>query len=237
MTDGRIAVFGDLHGCAAELNVLLDFLAPTAEDTIVFLGDYIDRGPDSKAVIDRLLRLEVQAGRCVFLKGNHEDMFLAFAGQRGRYGDAFLYNGGGTTLQSYGLEGRAGLELWNALPNDHRTFFQRLVLQYRVGDYLCVHAGLNPQRPWDDQDEEDMLWIRHDWIRATHSYGLTVLFGHTPMRVPFVHWPYKIGLDTGLVYGNCLTCFVLPEQKFWQVRRRERTVAEWLPRLPVRLTR
>lgn len=235
MSGSRVLVFGDLHGCVSELNVLLDFLTPTASDTLIFLGDYIDRGPDSRAVIDRLLQLEVQAGRCVFLKGNHEDMFLAFAGQRGLYPDAFLYNGGDTTLRSYGLEGYRGLDLWEGLPDDHRLFFRRLVLQYRVGDYLCVHAGLNPQRPWDDQEEEDVLWIRHDWIRANHSYGLTVLFGHTPMKVPFVHWPYKIGLDTGLVYGNFLTSLALPEQKFWQVRRRERTVIEWHPPFPLQV--
>src|ERR1043166_9018992 len=104
MTPARTFVIGDIHGCVDELNWLLDALSPTEADAIVFLGDYIDRGPASKAVIDRLLRLRREGPGCVFLKGNHEDMFLAFLGLQGHYGEAFLLNGGETTLQSYGWE-------------------------------------------------------------------------------------------------------------------------------------
>lgn len=234
MSTARCLVIGDIHGCAAELSALLDYLAPSSADTFVFLGDYIDRGPDSKQVIERLLGLRSRIEQCVFLKGNHEDMFLAYAGQRGRHGEAFLYNGGEATLESYGLVGCSGAELWARLPDEHRLFFESLQLYYRVGSFLCVHAGFSPSRPWTDQDEEDLLWIRHEWIRATHNYGLTVLFGHTPMRVPFIHWPYKIGLDTGLVYGNALTCFEIPSLRFWQIRRGERVAYEWYPPTPLR---
>ncbi len=229
MDEGRCFVIGDVHGCIEEVEILLNGLGPGSDDTVVFLGDYVDRGPDSKAVVDRLIRLEGEVGRCVFLKGNHEDMFLAFAGQPGHHGQAFLYNGGDATLRSYGLEGYVGPALWERLPDDHKLFFLRLVLHYRSGDFLCVHAGLNPARPLDGQSEEDLLWIRGEWIRASHNYGFTVLFGHTPMRMPFVHWPYKIGLDTGLVYGNALTCFETSERRFWQVRRGETQVREWIP--------
>src|SRR5579862_9488446 len=105
MGAARTFVIGDIHGCVDEVNCLLDALAPTADDTVVCLGDYIDRGPASKGVIDRLIRLRREGPRCVFLKGNHEDMFLGFLGEGGAFGEAFLANGGAHTLRSYGLSG------------------------------------------------------------------------------------------------------------------------------------
>lgn len=229
MAVGRLYVLGDVHGCPDELSVMLDTIHARGTDTVVLLGDYIDRGPDSKGVIDRLLALERSGPRCVFLKGNHEDMFLAYAGQRGHYGDAFLFNGGEATLESYGLRGLDGLALWEALPADHRSFFRGLVTTYRWQDFLCVHAGLDPRRPLDAQDEEDLLWIRHEWIRATPNFGVTVIFGHTPMREPYWHWPYKLGIDTGLVYGNALTCVALPDVEVLQVRRGATSATHWMP--------
>jgi serine/threonine protein phosphatase 1 len=88
MSTARTFVVGDIHGCVDELNCLLDAIAPAADDTCCFLGDYIDRGPASREVVARLIRLRREGPRCVFLKGNHEDMFLAFLGLRGRYGEA-----------------------------------------------------------------------------------------------------------------------------------------------------
>lgn len=232
----RAFIIGDLHGCSAELDVLLNEISATPDDTVVCLGDYIDRGPDARGVVERLLALERSGCRCVFLKGNHEDMFLDYLGQRGHFGDAFLFNGGESTLNSYGLQGRKGIGAWEALPAEHRAFFGALQLTFRWGDFLCVHAGFDPRRSLDQQHEEDMLWIRQEWIHATHDFGCTVVFGHTPMREPFLHWPYKIGIDTGLVYGNALTCLVVPEMRFLQVRRNGRAVTSWEPRqkLPVR---
>lgn len=230
MPAGCLYVIGDVHGCLDELSVMLDTIGARSTDTVVLLGDYIDRGPNSKGVIDRLLALERSGPRCVFLKGNHEDMFLAYAGQRGRHGDAFLFNGGEATLESYGLRGLQGTALWEALPSDHQAFFRNLVTTFRWQNFLCVHAGLHPGRPLDAQDEEDLLWIRHEWIRATHSFGFTVVFGHTPVREPFWHWPYKLGIDTGLVYGNALTCVVLPQLEVLQVRRGAHSAVHWVPR-------
>jgi serine/threonine protein phosphatase 1 len=86
-------------------------------------------------------------------------------------------------------------------------------------DFLCVHAGLRPTRPWDKQDEEDLLWIREDFITAQHPYPFTVLYGHTPQRQIRVDLPYKIGLDTGLVYGNLLSCLELSRKELFQIRR------------------
>lgn len=220
----RTFVIGDIHGCLDEVNVLLDALEPGAGDTLVFLGDYIDRGPASKRVIDRLLRLRQEGPQCVFLKGNHEDMFLSFIGLGGHYGEAFLFNGGGVTLASYGLEGYVGADVAKRLPGDHCEFLLDLKLHHVAGDFLCVHAGIDPTRDLAHQSEEDLLWIREEFIRNRHRLGRTVLFGHTPQREVFVDLPYKIGLDTGLVYGNKLSCFDIDTKEILQVHRRQRQV-------------
>src|SRR5436309_1831238 len=137
MDAARTFVIGDIHGCLDEIDRLLDTLAPAAGDTVVCLGDYIDRGPDSKGVIDRLLRLRREGPRCVFLKGNHEDMFLGFLGERGAYGEAFLGNGGGPTLSSYGLHGAFGEVRGAQLPPGHLEFLRSLQVRYEHGRFLC----------------------------------------------------------------------------------------------------
>jgi calcineurin-like phosphoesterase family protein len=224
MTARRTFVIGDLHGCVEELDRLLDTCAPTSTDTVVFLGDYIDRGPSPRGVIDRLLRLRGEGPDCVFLKGNHEDMFLAFLGYPGRYGEAFVSNGGAATLRSYGLpEDPAAVEA-TALPPGHLEFLLGLRLQYPCGRFLCVHAGLNPARPLHDQQDEDLLWIREEFVLHPHSFPVTVVFGHSPHREVRLDLPYKIGLDTGLVYWNKLSCLELTEKRLFQIRRGERRV-------------
>jgi serine/threonine protein phosphatase 1 len=225
MTTVRTFVVGDLHGCVDELNRLLDALAPGTADTIVFLGDYIDRGPSPKGVIDRLLRLRREGPRCIFLKGNHEDMFLAFIGEAGHYPEAFLFNGGEATLRSYGLQGREGPAVTAGLPPDHLEFLRDLQLQSQHGAFLCVHAGLTPDRPLEEQREEDLLWIRDEFIQVPHPFPFTVLFGHTPRREVLLQLPYKIGLDTGLVYWNKLSCLEIEQKEIFQIRRGEATVS------------
>jgi serine/threonine protein phosphatase 1 len=224
MATPRSFVIGDIHGCPEEIDRLLDHLAPSPSDTIVFLGDYIDRGPGSKTVVDRLLRLRQEGPQCIFLKGNHEDMFLAFIGLPGGYGDSFLYNGGAATLRSYGLEKYPANEISQRLPTDHLAFFKALVMQHTLGDFLCVHAGLNPQRPMTDQERDDLLWIRGPFIQHPHPFPFTVIFGHTPCREVLIDLPYKIGIDTGLVYANKLSCIELSQRVLLQIRRGERAV-------------
>ncbi len=219
---GRTFVVGDIHGCPVELEGLLQAIAPASGDTVVFLGDYIDRGPDSKAVIDRLLRLRAEGPKCVFLKGNHEDMFLDFMGLGGRYAGAFLLNGGRATLLSYGLDGCTGSEVAKRLPPSHLEFLRNLEITFVCGNFLCVHAGINPLCDLDNQNEEDLLWIREEFVRNRHRLPYTVLFGHTPQREVFLDLPYKIGLDTGLVYSNKLSCLELHSGDLMQVRRGER---------------
>ncbi|MFQ5666703.1 MAG: metallophosphoesterase family protein [Candidatus Binatia bacterium] len=224
MSRTRTFVVGDVHGCADELNRLLDALAPTAADTLVFLGDYIDRGPAPKEVIARLLRLQREGPQCVFLRGNHEDMFLGFLDRGGLYGDAFLCNGGEATLRSYGLAGEPPHVVAAALPPAHLEFLLSCQLRSTHGRFLCVHAGLAPTRPLEQQSTEDMLWIREAFIAHPHPFPFTVLFGHTPQREVLVDLPYKIGLDTGVVYWNKLSCLQLEEQQLFQIRRGERQV-------------
>ena len=224
MNGARRFVVGDVHGCLDELERLLDHLAPGASDTICFLGDYVDRGPNPRGVIDRLIRLRREGPQCLFLKGNHEDMFLAFMGQPGRHGDAFLWNGGDATLASYGCQGLSGAALAERLPADHREFLAGLRTHAYIDTFLCVHAGVRPTRPLAAQSEEDLLWIREDFIAQAHPFPYTVLFGHTPHREVFVDLPFKVGLDTGLVYGNRLSCLEIDARQVWQIRRGQRAI-------------
>jgi len=226
-------VIGDVHGCLPELTALVEFLPLERGDTVVFLGDYIDRGHDSRGVVDYLLALRGRGEQeTVFLRGNHEDMMLSFMGLSGNHGDAFLLNGGVATLASYGVTAPAGRpgpgdgqRLLEALPPDHVEFFLRLEPWYFMDDFLCVHAGVNPQRSWEDQVGEELIWIRHEFITNPHGLSRTVLFGHTPMKDVFFNLPYKIGLDTGLVYGNALSCLETTERTLYQVRSGSREVS------------
>jgi serine/threonine protein phosphatase 1 len=217
-------VIGDLHGCLNELDVLLAFIRAGSDDHVCFLGDYVDRGPDSKGVIARLMRLRDEGPHCTFLKGNHEDMFLAYLGHAGHYGDAFLLNGGGRTLASYGIVAPPRKGTGVRIPHDHEAFLLSLEREARLGEFFCVHAGLRPTRPLEDQTDEDRFWIREEFITVPHRFPFTILFGHTPQREVFLDLPYKIGLDTGLVYGNKLSCLELETRRLFQIRRETRDV-------------
>lgn len=224
MDSGRTFVIGDIHGCVTEVSRLLDELRPEAGDTVCFLGDYVDRGPSPKGVIDRLIRLRDEGPRCVFLKGNHEDMFLAYLGQKGHHGDAFLWNGGRVTLASYGLAGQSGAAACEALPPDHFDFLRNLEYRATFDNFLCVHAGVRPTVALDGQSEEDLMWIREEFIEERHPFPYTVLYGHTPQRDIRLDLPYKLGLDTGLVYGSQLSCLELGEKTLFQIGRDDTVV-------------
>jgi serine/threonine protein phosphatase 1 len=223
-SDQRLFAIGDVHGCADELAVMLKALHPTAGDTIVFVGDYIDRGPDSRGVVELVLELQNGPATPVFLKGNHEDMLLSFLGFPGHYGESFLFNGGIQTIASYGLKCADPMEAVAALPANHLEFFRSLTNGYQRPPYLFVHAGVRPGLPLEDQEAEDLLWIRHEFIFSPHQLDATVVFGHTPMRTVMTDLPYKIGVDTGLVYGGSLSCVEFSEGALYQVGRGSRTV-------------
>ncbi len=212
----NIYAIGDIHGNLDLLERLLDRLQPDlARDQLVFMGDYIDRGPQPKGVVDYVIRLKALAppDRVICLKGNHEAMFLNFL--QGQDSDLFLFNGGLATLRDYWGEDWEDREEM-VLPHDHRHFFEELRLHYETENYLFVHGGLKPGVPLSEQEEEDLLWIRGDFIASMADFGKKVIFGHTPFREPLV-LPNKIGIDTGAAYGNRLTCLKLPAEEFISV--------------------
>ncbi len=209
-----IYAIGDIHGCRDHLENLLALVNPDlTAHRLVFIGDYIDRGPDSRGVVECILNLQktFPPENIICLMGNHERMFLNFL--EGREETFFLINGGAQTLASYPEFA------WNQrprrLPFTHEDFLQRLRLYYETEDYIFVHGGLRPGLPLVAQQEEDLLWIRDEFILSDDDFGKRIIFGHTPFRAPLV-LPSKIGIDTGAVYGNRLTCLRLPETEFFQ---------------------
>jgi serine/threonine protein phosphatase 1 len=220
-------VIGDIHGCLSELACLVEKLPLKPADRIVFLGDYIDRGPDSKGVVDYLLGIaKTASNEMIFLKGNHEDMLLSYLGFNGNYGDMFLANGGHATLASYGLPPQSASRdcATVRIPASHLSFFLALQSYYLYESFLCVHAGIQPLKPLDAQQELDMLWIRSEFIGYSHCLPFTVVFGHTPQREVFFDLPSKIGIDTGVVYGHKLSCIELDDKELFQIERGARQV-------------
>jgi len=212
---GRLLAIGDIHGCHHMLVKLLERIAfDPATDALVFVGDYIDRGPDARKVIDTLIGLRACCPNLVCLKGNHEAMLLDYY-LDGRGERQFFFNGGLATLDSYSIspaDARAG----RGLPEDHLQFLRGLPLFHETEAYLFVHAGLRPRIPLADQLPEDLLWIRYEFIDSEADFGRTVVFGHTPLKDPLIE-PNKIGIDTGAVYGGRLTCIELPSGVIHQV--------------------
>jgi serine/threonine protein phosphatase 1 len=211
---------GDIHGMRENLEDLMKKLPLETDDHLIFIGDYVDRGPDPAGTVEYLTQLR-ERQRCTFLMGNHEAMFLAFLGWQGpQYfgGEAFLQNGGDTTLDSYEYFA-CGDEF--KLPPHHEDFFRDLKLWYLEGEYLFVHAGLSrealrlsdPEYAVTREQPRDLLWQRAT-ADLPHSLGVTIVYGHTPMPDMQVRWniPYSIGIDTGCVYGGGLTAVRLPDE-------------------------
>ncbi len=204
--EGRLLAVGDIHGCLDRLKALMEKVRPGQRDRIVFLGDYIDRGPDPKGVIDYLLGFRRLFPGSVFLRGNHEEMFLDF--MEGRNEELYLVNGGATTLASFGWEKA------RRLPRPHFEFLTGLPLLHEADGFVFVHAGLRPGVAVADQNPRDLLWIREEFISSDFDWGATVVFGHTPLRKTL--WQAnKIGLDTGAVYGRRLTCCDVKRRRCW----------------------
>lgn len=213
---GDFYVIGDLHGCLAPLKRIIEHLEPDLhQDRLLFVGDYIDRGPDSRRVVDYILQLRARypADNVICLRGNHEAMFMDFLAGKGQ--ELFLSNGGISTLKDYWGEDWAG-QPDLTLPLDHQRFYRELLPFYATDDYIFVHGGLKPGVPLEQQAEEDLYWIRGEFIASAEDFGRRVIFGHTPFKQPLI-LPNKIGIDTGLVYGNHLTCLRLPQMDFYFV--------------------
>jgi len=212
----KIFAIGDIHGCKSHLDKLMATLDINAEhDTLVFIGDYIDRGLDSRGVVDALLDIRKSIKNVICLRGNHEQMFLNYYLEH-RDEDLFMHNGGINTLVSYGLTSTGKKHL--TVPDNHMEFFSTLQTWFMTDNYIFVHAGLRPGIPLEKQDSDDLLWIRHEFINSPYDFGKIVVFGHTPLSftTPLIN-KNKIALDTGAVYGGKLTCIELPLMKIYQV--------------------
>ena len=219
----RIYAIGDVHGRAdllaakfAEIDA--DLASRPVERAVeILLGDYVDRGPRAREVIDLILARQ-RNGRLAALAGNHEELFLRFLD-----GEAPLHHwrelGGAETLLSYGIgaprhlgspEEEASLRqrCRDAVPAEHVTFLRKLPTHCEIGGYFFVHAGVRPQVPLQEQSLEDMLWIRNEFLAWNGSFGRIVVHGHTPVSRPEVR-SNRINLDTGAYITGVLTCLVL----------------------------
>jgi serine/threonine protein phosphatase 1 len=223
--DTRLYAIGDIHGCAELLDVLHQKIradaarAAESRKMVIYLGDYIDRGPDSVGVVERVRRGPGEGFECIRLKGNHEDMLLRFlVGEES--GEMWLFNGGGPTLESYGVArgvGKMTLPLLDLedlreglrarLPPADLDFYRSLALQHVEGDYVFVHAGVYPGRPLEAQTEDDLLWIRRSFLDSEADHGYMVVHGHSPVRRPEIR-DNRINLDTGAVWSGRLTAMV-----------------------------
>ncbi len=209
----RIFAIGDIHGCADKLRALMDRIGPELDGhTLVFLGDYIDRGPQSYEVVEYLLDLQSRFSPVVFLKGNHEKMLADYLSGLDKH--SYLVNGGQPTLDSYLSHMSPGQQ--HPIPQSHRRFFDSLRLYYETEQYIFVHAGLRSDIPVSAQGPETLLWIREEFLASTHDFGKQVVFGHTPFPEPW-NSRNRLGIDTGAVYGNRLTGVKLPEEIFYSV--------------------
>lgn len=217
----RTLVVGDIHGFLDAFDALLAVVRPQPDDRIVTLGDYVDRGPDSAGVIDQILALRQREDVVVHcLKGNHEETMLSFLDDA-RTGQVWAEFGGVQTLASYDVPApqvRSDLEAWEvarlafvqAVPDRHQAFLRALELYVVAGDYVFVHAGLRPGVPLASQTEQDMLWIRREFLEATRPFEKVVVYGHTPQQDAVVE-PHRIGIDTGAFVTGVLTALRLSE--------------------------
>jgi serine/threonine protein phosphatase 1 len=249
LLDGvRLYAIGDIHGRLDLLERLMSLIEDdnssrdAARTTLIFLGDYVDRGPDSKGVVEWLINVRRQRNLLardrfspppppfsfLFLKGNHEHLLLTFLTDPA-IGRFWLRHGGVETLLSYGVDNdvieRAAFqgEPWLTqaseafqalLPNDHLRFYRGLELCYRSGDYLFVHAGVNPKVPLNNQSEKDLLWIRDGFVNWPDDFAAVIVHGHTPGFTP-VDLPTRIGIDTYAVDSGRLTALGLEGYRRW----------------------
>jgi serine/threonine protein phosphatase 1 len=210
MTEKLFAI-GDIHGCFQKLESLMYQIPFKPDrDTIIFLGDYIDRGPDSFNVVSYLINLKNNCKNAIFLKGNHEYMLEGFISGTDR--QLFLANGGEQTLRSY-LK-RQNFPSSAPIPAEHLEFFRSLLPYYETDHFIFVHAGLKEGIELHHQDPHDLLWIREQFIHSDYDFGKRIVFGHTPFPEPHISYN-KIGIDTGAVYGNKLTSVELTQMVFF----------------------
>lgn len=210
----KFVAIGDIHGCFESLKAIWQKLEPYRDSLHIFIGDYIDRGPKSREVVDFLLK-EKENRNCIFLRGNHEQMLLD-AVHKGQTHN-WMYNGGRSTLESYGIEKDI-----NKIPETHIQFYEDTKLFHDTDDYFFVHAGVPPHQTIAESKEDPrskhfFLWGREHLNAFDTPWEKTVVFGHTPRAFP-IRKKNMLGIDTGCVYDAVgygkLTAVVLPDMKF-----------------------
>lgn len=222
----RIYAIGDVHGRADLLDALFDRIDmslqrfPVTQAVHVLLGDYIDRGPNSREVIDTLIARNSRHAM-VFLKGNHESLALQVLRDPAVLSE-WGQMGGFQTLLSYGIKPPSRTDTQSeatisaafkvALPASHRAFLEQLKLSFTLGDYFFSHAGIRPGVPLDQQREHDLLWIRDDFLLHEEDFGKMVVHGHSPVVEPDVR-SNRIDIDTGAYATGRLTCLILQEDR------------------------
>jgi len=228
----RVYAVGDIHGRADLLNELRAMILDDAGDdaksrkVVVYLGDYIDRGRDSRGVVQALVEAPLEGFEEVHLMGNH-DAWMLDCLEGDELDLSWLLNGGPATLESYGVSPPADLtlegleaarrDLGEKVPAAHREFFKGLKLSHVEGDYLFVHAGIRPGVPLAQQQRDDLLWIREEFLYSNLDHGKIVIHGHSPAHQVQVY-SNRIGIDTWAFATSQLTCLVLEgeERRFLQ---------------------
>ena len=224
----RVYAVGDIHGRADLLKNMHRLIEedaardPVPENVLVYLGDYIDRGVFVREVLDMLCSDVLVGFRHIFLKGNHEKLFLDFE-QDPSLLELWIELGGGSTLHSYQVQvpgsgfsleraNQVRDELLQSMPKKHVDFLKNLKPFARMGDILFVHAGIRPEAALEKQEPEDLLWIREDFLSSEIDFGLRVIHGHTISR-QVQELPNRVGIDTGAYATGILTCAVLEDNR------------------------
>ena len=224
----QVFAVGDIHGCKDLLDDIHSKIVKASKDKkgeklIIYLGDYIDRGPDIKGTIQTLIDFNPPHFKKIFLLGNHEQMLLEFISKSRNSPFVWIYNGGSETLGSYGMDLSEHIDndmdlnidikikkkFIKLLPSSHLNFFNQLVINYTYDDYFFVHAGINPNIPIKMQEKETMIWTREEaFFKPTMQYSKIIVHGHTA-KEKIEKFPYRINLDTGSFYSGKLSCLLI----------------------------
>ena len=227
----NVFAIGDIHGCLKQLVSLQDKIFNHSkyrkdQDLLLYLGDYIDRGRHPKDVINHILQLQKEGVKSVFLKGNHEQFMIDYLFNKINNLSNWIMNGADQTFKSYDIEVaefiKDGFEdnnidklrdiFLSKLTKEHVYFFKNLKLTYTMGDYLFVHAGINPEKSLSKQNKMDFLWSRSDqFFDKNFKFEKIIVHGHSPEK-EVVNFPYRINVDTGSFFSGKLSCVCLNDK-------------------------
>ena len=207
----RTITIGDIHGCSDALASILRAIDPKPDDTIITLGDYVDRGMNSKGVLDMLIELSKRC-RLIPILGNHDEMMMKARRSKLAFRH-WMEFGGIETLDSYGDSGQIDL-----IPDEHFEFLDSCLPFFETDTHFFVHGNYDPELPLDQQDERRLRWVSlRDSLPAPHQSGKIAVVGHTPQS-EVLNLGHLICLDTGCAYGGKLTAMELGTGEVWQAR-------------------